>query len=363
MKFKTETTVLREALNKLGFAVNPKALLPALTNILAEVKPGSVTLTSSDMQISIQYNIICETEGEGEFLFPYAEMKSIVALEDGAASISFTEEEGCIATFDKDVFNFGKEAAKDFPRFKTIAESKLQPISKDVLTAIKMASLSVSKDELRPAMMRVCLELSNEKITVVATDSHCMYVQQIASENKIEETTELLLPAVISKVLDGELYDVELGFNKNTIAFKFGPIKITAIRGEGKFPNWRAVMPEHVQCLSVGIDALKDAVNKAYVVSDSTYNGIDFKLSENNLLIETKNIDSGMGCAINVEAQSTSQVNHVRFNGRLLKRMIAQLDSSDALLSFSIATPTKPVTIRVEGVENTTVLIMPITIQ
>lgn len=361
MKFKTETSVLKEALNKLGFAVNPKSVLPALNNILVEVQNGNVTLVSSDMQVSIRYNIVCDTEGEGEFLFPFAQLKNIAALESGSVIVSWTDESGCVAAFEKDVFSLGKQDAKEFPRLKGVAESKMFVIDKQVLPAIKLASLSVSKDDLRPAMTRICLEINASKLSVVSTDSHCLFIQEIASETNIDEVTELLLPVAVAKVMEEDLYDVKLGFNKNTIAFQCGPVQLISIRGEGKFPNWRAIIPEHNSNLRIGLEALKDAVNKAYVVSDSTYNGVDFKLQQNSVSIEAQNIDLGMSCKLDVEAVSKSEVQHIRFNGRLLKRMMAQLDGSE-VLSFSITGDVKPVTIRSIGNDLVTVLLMPITI-
>lgn len=360
MKFTTETSVLSDALNKLGFAVNSKALLPVLNNVLVEVQNGSVTLISSDMQVSIRYNIICETEGEGEFLFPFAQMKNITALESGSVTISWTDESGCVAAFEKDVFVLGKQDAKEFPKLKEIAESKMFAIDKKVLSAIKLASLSVSKDDLRPAMMRICLEINASKLIVVSTDTHCLFVEEIAAETNIAETTELLLPIAAAKVFDDELYDVKIGFNKNTIAFQCGHVQLISIKSEGKFPNWRAIVPEYKANLTIGLEALKDAVNKAYVISDSTYNGIDFKLQSNSVSIQAKNKDLGMSCELALNAESNSEVKHIRFNGRLLKRMMAQLDGE--LLSFSITGDVKPVVIKSAGNDNVTVLLMPITI-
>ena len=361
MQFKTETTVLKEALNKLGMAINPKALLPSLINVHTEIKQGNVILTSCDLHVTIQYHIICETDGEGSFLFPFNEMKNIVALESGVVTLSWSVESGCVATFEKDVFNLGKQDTADYPKQKTIAESKMITLESSLLPAIRMAALSVGKDDLRPAMMRICLELSEDKATVVSTDSHCLYAQELVFTTKATETVELLMPAVVAKVLDDDLYPVLVGYNKQLIAFKSGPVTVISMRSEHKFPNWKALLPAHNGNLTIPLSGLKDAVNKAYVVSDSTYNGIDFKLSKDRVSVESENTDMGMSCRLEVEAISGSEVDHIRFNGRLLKRMMQQLEGAD-MISFSINGAIKPVTITRLGDNSTTVLIMPITI-
>lgn len=369
MKFTTETEALREALKKLGFAINAKSVLPAISNILATVADKEVTLTTTDLLVTISYRIPCEPEesntsaNQGSFLMPYEQLKNIVALEGGPVTITWDAKKGAIAQFQHDTFSLGNSnTVDDFPKPQKAGRMPYTAPA-ELSEALRIAAMSVSKEESRPAMQNICVELSKDAITVTSTDAQSLYTQNIPAQLDLEEQVELLIPPVVAKVLEG-FTDCKIGFNKNFMSFEAGPITVTTKRAEGKFPAWRIIMPEHNPNVVLQLEDLKQAVAKAYVVSDSTYNGIDFILTQNELELKTEVEDTGIGCSIRVAATSSSPVHHIRYNGRLVKRMIAQMEAhaQQDTLNWSIMNANKQATVKISGNPNITCLVMPILI-
>ena len=369
MKFTTTNQQLKEALKRLGFAINNKSsIMPVIANILVTVTDGVVLLTTTDLMVTINYQLTGTTSGEGQFLIPFTLLKNITALEEGEVTIEWNETKGAVVMFATDTFCLGNPGAPaDFPKIPKVPGKGMFDLNTDVIKAMQMASLSVSKDELRPALTNMCIELNKDSVVVTSTDTHAIYTNEIKAEVPVEEKTELLVPVVIAKVLHG-FQTLKAGFNKNHMAFESGPVLITTKRAEGTYVPWRNVMPKHVGNVKVSLEILRDAVSKAYVISDATYNGIDFFVKPESLAIKTEVQDTGMSCDIAITAESNvtfSDDNRIRFNGRLLKRMIQQLEEhaeGEMQLDFSITNQSKAVTVQLESQPNITVLLMPINI-
>ena len=361
MKFTTETTVLKEALKRLGFGVNSKSVLPILSNILVTASKGEILLTATDLQVTVNYKIECETEGEGQFLIPFEHLKNIIAVENGSVTIEWNVKSGAKATFEQDVFSLGNPGdVADFPKIPKVPSKGAYEFNTEFIQSLALAALSTGKDENRPVLMNICIELDKDTITITSTDAHSIYTHSLPSELKIEEKTELLVPVVVAKVIDG-FETTKIGFNKNHMAFESGPVIITTKRAEGNFPAWRNVMPLHEANVSTNLIQLKEAVNKAYIMSDATYNGIDFYIHPKELELRSEVVDAGMSCSLKVGAESSSPVERIRLNGRLLKRMITQLEENikdDAQISFSVQNKNKAVTVKLADKENVTVLLM-----
>ena len=363
MKFTTETNTLKEALQRLGFAINNKSVVPALGCILVTVTKEEVLLTTTDLLVTINYRVECKTDGEGQFLLPFTHLKNIVALETGTVLIEYLgDKKGAIAKFDEDVFSLGAHgAATDFPKLSSIPKKGMLYMNNEFITALKMAAIGVSKDESKPVCHNICIELNKNGVTVTSTDTFTIYTHKIDSELAVDEKTELLIPSVVAKVLDG-FDSAKIGFNKQHMAFESGPVLVTCKRAEGVFPAWRNVMPAHDSNLNIKIDDLKAAVEKAYIMSDSTYNGIDFLIKETQVELKTDVQDTGMGSSCKIPAVSQSSINHLRLPGRFLKRLITQLETqteSDGDICLSIQSE-KKITARVFGKSNITILLVPI---
>ncbi len=370
MRFKTSVDVLKAALKKVGHAVNQKSVLPALTNIMVECLDTIVMFESSDLQITIFYSVTdAEVIEKGKCLIPFQQLKNIVDVEDGSCEISCTEDYMVTLVFNqKDVFNLGKVGeTKDFPKLPKATKTQTIETDGELVKAIKQASLSVSKDfDFKPVLCNILIDIKSEMLSVVSTDTFGIYEQVIKGQFPTLEQndSQLLFSPIVAKILEEDV-KVVVAFNNNHVFFTSGNTVVVCKKSEGKFPNWRVPMGKHEANMLVQIETLKDAVTKAFVLSDATYNGIDFHIDSENLMVQSNSDVAGVGCKLDVEVKSTSEVKHVRFNGAYLKRLIAQLGAfaaNDSVVEFSIKEANKPITTKLSDNESVTVLIMPVSI-
>lgn len=375
MKFTSTPDALLPILKKLGLAVNPKSVLPILENIFVIINKKEVVLTTTDLGLTITATVPADTHGKnGAFLLPFKQLKRLVELEEQPLHIEYTPEGEVMLSFGNDPakptsrFCLGTPGqVTDFPQLPIIDTEPAQ-LSPDFMQAINMAALSVSKDELRPAMCCVCVELTTTETHIVSTDAHSLYHQRLPTGMPtLDGPVELLLPAALAHAIAG-LPAAHISFNKTHIAILSEGLTICCGRGDTKYVAWRTVMPVHNTNITLDAQALQLALEKTLVVADITTCGVDLKPSPFDIEISAIDTETGMTAKSVLHAVTTElKPTHLRTNGRLLIRALKQIagaspDFSTQNLCLSMQQSTKPITLRPDNRDDITILVMPMNI-
>lgn len=366
MKFTIEVQTFKSMLSRLGLAIASNPSLPVLEYILVNAEEGKVQLTTTNLLITVLYETACFTEGAAaKFLVPFSELKNIVSVVDGELSIEYTEE-SVYASTENDRWCLGKSGkVEDFPKAPTVADNRKFNIGNDFIPTLGIAALGVSHDEMKPAMCAICVELQKEKIFITTTDGNSIYNRVLPAELSIEENVQLLIPSEAAKALEG--FDAaRIGYNKNHISLETGPLQILCKRVDMNYPNWRSVYPVHDTNMTVKLRDFDDALAKAMIIADNiAHKGIDIYPRSEEVELHTKMEGNGMEAKCRIAGTSSSPVERIRLSGRLLKRMLKQLSGHakhDDSICFSISNQMKACTIKVDGVDGVTVLIMPVSL-
>jgi DNA polymerase III sliding clamp (beta) subunit (PCNA family) len=367
MKFTIDLPLLKAVVSKLGLAIHNQTILPILENILAKVEKGKVHFTTSNALITVSYQAECFTEGEeGTFLIPFSKIKSIIGVIHGELTIEY-KNDSVYAITDTDNWCLGKAGkAEDFPKMATVADKNKFNIGREFIPSLAMAALGVSTDATRQAMCSICVEIQPKEMVVTSTDAHSLYSRKLIVDLPITENVQLLLPVEFAKALDG-FEGARIGYNSKHISIESGPLSISCKRIDASFPNWRAIVPAvHDGNLSVKLTELDEAIAKAMIIAENvSHKGIDFIPMGDTIELHTIMPDTGMSAKCVLQGTSTTPVEKIRFNGRLLKRMIKQLmghGKHDDSVDFCITNALKASTIRLQGLDDVTVLIMPVSL-
>ena len=115
----------------------------------------------------------------------------------------------------------------------------------------RQAARAASRDEARPVLTGVLLEISREGVVLVATDSYRLAVRDLVATADGEAKAivpERALTEAGRAALD-EKSPVQAFVNASQIAFKVGSLTLTSRLIEGEFPNYRQLLPEtHESC-------------------------------------------------------------------------------------------------------------------
>ena len=106
MKFLVEKKIIFKSLSHIQSIVDKRNALPILSNILIEVSNNELTMSSTDMDISIKETVICEVIEEGSTTINAQLIYDIIKKLHDESKIEIISNDGKILTLRSGVSKF-----------------------------------------------------------------------------------------------------------------------------------------------------------------------------------------------------------------------------------------------------------------
>jgi len=202
MKFRTTKEKLFSALSETNKIIPIRTTLPVLSCVLLEAKEQKIILTATDLEQTIITKFDAEVTAEGKIAVPGNRFLEIVsALSSGGIELSSTDEKEIEINSPKGIYKImGKEPTEypETPQLNT--EQQITIKGKELLDIINNTLYAVSKDDLKPALCGVYLNLEKNTIMAVATDGHRLvkYKKETTGKNK---EGSLIIPGKFFSIL------------------------------------------------------------------------------------------------------------------------------------------------------------------
>ena len=353
MKFKTQTSVLKEVVSSVSRVVNPRPSTPALTGLYLHASDGFLEVIGSDLDITIKSKIVVDVDVEGKCLVNSNKLSEIVRkLPEGEVVFSDVGSELKIETKSLD-FTLRKLEDQDYP------EAFLKKHEKDEQTQEVLVS-----EFGRPVLTGVYFNNQDEKTELAATDSYRLATQQISNFpiNDVGIISFKSLSEVI-RLFENEEETLNINSNEKDLYF-FNEKYFASLRKvEGAFPEYQNLFPkETLFTAEIDKKEILESLDRSTVVAEG-YIPVTF-IFENNekLTITTLNKDVGGGnesLNIKILGVETGDINgfQMSFNPNYLIQGIEVLEGNKVYIRFS--GNEKPVVVQGES-ENYKYLLMPV---
>jgi len=178
VKFRCDRDVFSEALQIAQRSVSARPGVPALTGVLIEAaKDGALTLTTTDLEVSAQLEIEVQTSEEGSALAPAKLLAEMVKnLSDAPVEVEADQNQAKIrcAAYEGTLRLLPVE---DFPSLQEPSGTKVTVDAPRFAEAVGQAARAASRDEARPVLTGVLVEVNREGLTLAATDSYRLAVR------------------------------------------------------------------------------------------------------------------------------------------------------------------------------------------
>lgn len=358
------------ALNMVSRAINPNNTLPILNNILLEAKDNKLYFSSTNLEIAIKLSIDAKIISEGSLTVPAKLISSYVsllpnepleieALEDLSLEIKSTKSDTKIKGLKAD----------DYPTIPVVKEEKTIEVNcKTLEKAINETVFAASLNTSRPILSGVFMNIDNESITFVATDSHRLAEKTIKSANaSITEPINCIIPArtmqELSKIIssiDINKDNIKITISKNQILFSVKGVDLTSRLIEGVFPDYKKIIPDQsktqVKVNSIDISlALKRIILFAKEVNNSIH--LEFNPELNKLLISTDETRIGEE-KTELDIEINGEMNKISLNSQYIIDVLSVKDCEKVV--FEINEKHSPVKIRPEKSDDYIYIIMPL---
>ena len=348
MHFSVEKSLFLNLLQKVVGVIPSKTSIPILSNILFELEAEQLTLSGTDLEISISATIQVEMEQEGALTIPARMLLDIVReLPDIPLEFSSDPLGNVTLKTEKGTYKLAGVPKDEFPNI-TIEENdgQITVTSKQLSRMITKTIFAVSSDELRTTLMGVFVQISADDLRMVATDGHRLskIVDQHFSSSELEKSMIIPTKALnlilknFDSLSDKEPISVQISFGENHATFSWEGTAIYTKLIEGKYPKYENVIPfDNDLRLLVDRDSLQASVKRVSIFSNSITHQIRFVITASQVDIRSEDVEFGGEAKETLPADFNGPDMEMGYNAQYVLECLKNIDTPE--LVFLVKDP------------------------
>src|SRR5436305_10943239 len=239
----------------LGIAVrgvSTRSAIQTLSGVMVRATGEGLELQATDMELGIRVRVQASIEREGSAVLPGRLLLDVVrSLPKDDLSLEYRSSEQDVEVVSwPSRFHLRTLPADDFPRLPEAGDAAVMSLpSAAFVETIGRVARSASRDETRPHLTGVLVSASGQELRMVATDSYRLSVKETTLEKPVDGSLEANVPArtlqELSRVASaGGAEEIEIAALENQVIFNLGDVVISSRLVEGRFPNYRQLLPE-----------------------------------------------------------------------------------------------------------------------
>ena len=371
MEFIIKRDALLKSLNLVQGIIEKKNTLPILSNVLLEAKNNQLSIIATDLDL-IFYDNVDEIKitKEGSTTTSAAILYDILRKISSNSEIRFnlTSENKLNLVTDNSDFNLLCLPVDNFPNFSDdFDDNEISLNRSKFLSLLKKTKISISNDDTRHYLNGIFLhttESQNTKfLTAVATDSHRLSSSSLELENG-KSFKPLILPKKtvfqLCNLLEDSSDKVLIQSSESKIQFKMGKVKLISKVIDGKFPDYRKVVPtSNDKLLVVPSKEFIESIERVTTVSIDRKEGVKLVLNKDSIKLSVNSTNSGEGNEV-IKAKFNSEDVVISFNSKYLLDIASEVE--DQNIKMNLKDSVSPVLIEDVADKNSYYVIMPMKI-
>ncbi len=371
MQFIVKRDRLLKSLNFVQGVVEKKNTLPILSNVLLQLKDSKLSIIATDLDI-VFYDEIDDVKilTEGSTTTSAAILYDILRKISSNSEINFdlkTENKLSLKSENSD-FNLLCLQTDNFPTFSDIFEGgEISLNNVKFLKLLNKTKIAISNDDTRHYLNGVFLHLTEAHgrnfLTGVATDSHRLSSSSVEVDNS-DNFTSMILPRKtvfqLCSLLAESKDKLTMQTSENKILFKLGNMKLISKVIDGKFPDYKKVVPtDNKKTLVVASKDFINSIERVASVSLDRKEGVKLSINKENIQLSVNSANSGEGNEI-IKANYNSENLNISFNSKYLIDIASEIE--DKNLKMNLKDSVSPVLIEDAADKNSYYVIMPMKI-
>ena len=371
MQFEIKRDILLKSLNFVQGVIEKKNTLPILSNVLLELKNNTLSIVATDLDL-IFYEKIEEIKiiNEGSTTTSAAVLYDILRKISSNSNLKFelkNENKLSLKSENSD-FNLLCLPTDNFPSFSDNFDGQeIELDNSKFLKLLNKTRISISNDDTRHYLNGIFLHLTEANgrnfLTGVATDSHRLSSSSLEITN-LENFSSIILPRKTVFQLCTLLSEIpeklKMQINENKIKFSFGKVKLISKVIDGKFPDYKKVVPlDNKKVLEVSSKEFVDSIERVTSVSLDRKEGVKLNISKNDVQLSVNSANSGEGNE-KINAKFNSENINISFNSKYLLDIASEIEDKNIRMNFKDSI--SPVLIEDVSDRNSYYVIMPMKI-
>ncbi len=367
--FSTNKNILEKAMSRFEDIIPVRNNQTLLSNVLLSVDEDKLNITASDMENTVCIGIPVSNVEKGELILNARKLNEIskqINAEEITLTVQTEEGEEKEEKHDDEAGKVyrvtlegsGEHSARykmngshksQFPGLNRIPDENLFTIPSDILSEmILKTEYSISQEDNRYIYNGICFKANEDQLSLIGTDGRRLAAisRKVGTNIKFaqDETEDIVVhkKAIngLKRILDMDT-EVQLGVEQRDIFFKVGDSELSSRLLEGKFPDYKKVIPEDTEMqFDLDKESLLGALRQVMVMTEKPSFQIKMLIQRGELSFSSNTPDVGQAdikLPLNYEGDSMQ----ICFNASYLMDILRCIKSPN--LQIKIKNENKPI--------------------
>jgi len=333
--------LLRELTATQG-VVERKTTIPILSNYLFEAAGDKLSLTATDLDLSLRTSCNAKVKKEGACTIPARKLYDYVRLlPDADITIKLLENHWVSIRCGRSNTKMVGMARSNFPSLPVFPAAGVVKIPAAVLRSmIAKTGFAIASEESRYTLNGALMVLKSESITMVATDGHRLaHIERVGEKFEgVSGEMKTLVPKKamdeLKSLLDSDVETIDFAKDESTLFFRVGPRLLTSRQLTGQFPNYEAVLPkDNSKSITLHGEELGAAIARVAQFADERSRAVRLRLEKGELKLSASSTETGES-EDSLEVEYNGDPMAIGFNAQYLIDFIKATGSGDVKLEL-----------------------------
>ncbi len=274
MKFSINRELLLPALQQLNNVVEKRQTLPILNNVLLTFTETHVSLTGTDTELQLVYQLPLVVDKPRPVTVPVRKLMDICRYLPPSSEIYFHFEENSLRLkCQRSNYQLATLTASDFPAFTAASVSHSFVLNSQILkSALDKTHFCIASQDIRYYLNGLLMHVSNSQLKWIASDGHRLAIYQSTLDTATGVEAQLIIPrkAVLELLrLIGEPdIDIAISFSDNHIQFDLPELSLSTKLIDARFPDFsKALQQDFLPSIQLPVQEFCSALNRVAVLA------------------------------------------------------------------------------------------------
>jgi len=302
MEFSVAKSTLLNELSITQGVVERKTTIPILSNLLVEAKGNHLTITATDLELSVRTSCEAMVKKDGAGTIPAKKLLELVRLlPEGEIKFKLLDNHWVEIVSDKKKYKMVGMAKENFPALPAMPHTLVKIPAAVLESLISKTKFAISMEESRYTLNGGLLIIKPDTLAMVATDGHRLALAE--TDQKLSGLNGEVRVLIPKKAMDeveklsasaGGEAQLEFAKDESHLFFQVGHRLLISRILTGQFPNYDAVLPrDNNKVVVLERTELSDAVRRVSQLADQRSHAVKLSISGEGVEISASSPEYG----------------------------------------------------------------------
>ncbi len=263
-----------DALKALARIARGNDTTPLSAFMLVRASPDGISAMVTNGAMTLSRSLMGSNKEPTTFTLPAQKFAAIAGALPGDGEISARIVDSRVELrCGKSRFHLVSPPVSDFPVPEVVgAGHTVTVLAEELRTAIESVVPAIGRGDFRMLLNGMLFEVGEGRLTLVATNGHRMHLASLPLPDKTGACQAILPPNAVTEVLGlcSDDATIEIGFHLNHMQFTCGADYLLSNLIDGRFPDYRKVIPKHEASAQIDVPVLRRALDRIKIFASDT---------------------------------------------------------------------------------------------